>query len=142
MTLSLQGVHEHAAHDDSLPVEMSSLPLNARLVLEALVEADEPCKAYSLLERLRDKGVSAPMTVYRALDRLTELGHIRRIESLNAYIALPAELHDQPVAFRICRRCHRTEIIPLDRSTLRRLDKSGILDGETYIEVYHDCCLC
>lgn len=142
MTLGLYGAPERSCRADTSSPGKPSLSLNATLVLEALVEAGQPCKAYTLLERLRDRGVSAPMTVYRALDRLTELGLIKRIESLNAYIAVPADMKESVIAFRICRRCNHTEIIKLDRATLDRLDETGLLGGETYIEVYHDCCLC
>ena len=141
MTLAVLRVPACTSHAEPSPPAKRRLPLNARLVLEALVEAGQPCKAYSLLEQLREKGVSSPMTVYRALDRLSELGLIRRIESLNAFIALPPEIKG-PIAFRICRQCGRTEIVELDQAALDVLAAAGINAEDSYIEAYCDCSAC
>lgn len=138
MTLALKRSSDSDPYGSSPSLDVS-LTSNARMVLEALVEASTPCKAYSLLETLRDKGVSAPMTVYRALERLVDLGYVRRIESMNAYIAIPPEMRERAIAFRICRTCSKTEFIRLDAAALNSLQDTGLLADETYIEVYHDC---
>lgn len=117
------------------------LPPNARVVLEALRESDQPLKAYGLLERLQDRGINAPMTVYRALDRLIAEGLVRKIESLNAFVALPSPL-GEPVAFIICRQCGRARTERLDASGCAWLRASGVDAAETYIEAYTDCLGC
>lgn len=81
------------------------------------------------------------MTVYRALDRLSDLGLIRRIESLNAFIALPPDIKGA-IAFKICRRCGKTEIVELDQAALDALADAGIEASDSYIEAYCDCSLC
>ena len=141
MTLAVLRAPACTSHAEVSPPAKRRLPANARLVLEALVEAAQPCKAYSLLEELREKGVSSPMTVYRALDRLSDLGLIRRIESLNAFIALPPDVKGT-IAFKICRRCGKTEIVELDQAALDALAGAGIEASDSYIEAYCDCSLC
>ncbi len=61
--------------------------------------------AYQILDALRDDGVNAPPTVYRALARLTAEGAAHRIESLNAYTACACPDHADTRAFLICDDC-------------------------------------
>ena len=83
------------------------LTRNQALVLGALEKADGPLSAYSILDLLRDDGFRAPLQVYRALDKLRELGLVHRIESLNAFVscAHPAGQAHGAVAFAICENC-------------------------------------
>jgi Fur family transcriptional regulator, zinc uptake regulator len=62
---------------------------NAGLVLSCLEAAARPLKAYEILEALRPQGINAAMTVYRALARLQAVGMVHRIDSLNAFLAVP-----------------------------------------------------
>ena len=58
-----------------------------RRVLELLLAADAPMKAYDLIAAFGDRGEPAkPPTVYRALEFLERLGFAHRIESLNSYV--------------------------------------------------------
>jgi Fur family zinc uptake transcriptional regulator len=76
-----------------------------RRVLELLLAADAPLKAYDLIAAYGDKGEPAkPPTVYRALEFLERLGFAHRIESLNAYV--PCRIEGGHVAaFLICDCC-------------------------------------
>ncbi len=77
-----------------------------RRVLELLLEADAPLKAYDLIAAFGAGGEPAkPPTVYRALEFLERLGFAHRIESLNAYV--PCRLHadGHSAAFLICDCC-------------------------------------
>src|SRR5688500_3887410 len=81
-----------------------------RRVLELLLEADAPLKAYDLIAAFGETGAPAkPPTVYRALEFLERLGFAHRIESLNAYV--PCRLAGEPhrAAFLICRCCGAAE---------------------------------
>lgn len=80
-----------------------------RKVLQLLIEAPEPAKAYDLLERLDGEGSAKPPTVYRALDFLQELGLAHKIESLNAYVACGHASHRHSAIFLICEKCGRAE---------------------------------
>ncbi len=76
-----------------------------RLIVEALRDARRPVSAYELIDQLRDKGVTAPPTVYRALNRLIAEGLAHRLESLNAFVACKHPSHRGGVVFAICEEC-------------------------------------
>lgn len=76
-----------------------------RRVLELLLGADAPMKAYDLIASFGDRGEPAkPPTVYRALEFLERLGFAHRIESLNAYVPCRIE-GGHMAAFLICDCC-------------------------------------
>jgi Fur family zinc uptake transcriptional regulator len=81
-----------------------------RRVLELLLQAEGPIKAYDLLELLKPgPGAAKPPTVYRALDFLMELGLAHKIEALNAYVSC-AHCHDSGGAeIFICTQCDGVE---------------------------------
>ena len=80
-------------------------------VYELILADGSAVKAYDLLDRLKpEKGSPKPPTVYRALDFLSQLGLIHRVEALNAYIACdPDHIHDRGHAaeFFICSCCEQ-----------------------------------
>ncbi|MEM1151454.1 MAG: Fur family transcriptional regulator [Pseudomonadota bacterium] len=76
-----------------------------RKVLQLLIEAPEPAKAYDLLDRLDGEGSPKPPTIYRALDFLQELGLAHKIESLNAFVACGHANHGHAAVFLICEDC-------------------------------------
>ena len=65
----------------------TSLTNNQKIVLEALEDSEQPLGAYSILFNIEKKGIKSPQQVYRALDKLIEIGAVHKIESLNSYIA-------------------------------------------------------
>lgn len=76
-----------------------------RRVLELLLSAEAPQKAYDLIAAYGDHGEPAkPPTVYRALEFLERLGFAHRIESLNAYVPCRIE-GGHAAAFLICECC-------------------------------------
>lgn len=83
------------------------LTKNQALVFGVLSDATGPLSAYTVLDYLRDEGFRAPLQVYRALDKLLELGLVHRLESLNAFVAC-RHRHDESqemIAFAICDGC-------------------------------------
>ena len=60
-----------------------SLSKNQKLVLDFIQRNKKPVKAYSILSNVQKKGIKAPPQVYRALDKLIEMGKIHKIESQN-----------------------------------------------------------
>ena len=63
------------------------LSKNQQIVLSIIEKAKGPLKAYSILYNVQKKGIKAPLQVYRALEKLIEIGKIHKIESKNAFIA-------------------------------------------------------
>ena len=55
------------------------LTKNQQIVLDLVEKSSEPLKAYSILFNVQKKGIKAPLQVYRALDRLVEIGKIHKI---------------------------------------------------------------
>lgn len=77
-----------------------------RRVLELLLGAEAPLKAYDLIAAYSDVGEPAkPPTVYRALDFLIEQGLVHRVESLNAFIGCTEPGHPRQQEIFICRSC-------------------------------------
>lgn len=83
----------------------STLPKNAALVHAFLAKHCCPASAYEILDGLRGKGISAPPTIYRALDQLLARGLAHRVESLNAFVACDHPAHDDANGFAICQDC-------------------------------------
>lgn len=85
---------------------MKTLTANQEKVLGVLQETNGPLSAYAILDQLRSEGLKAPLQVYRALDKLIALGHVHRLESLNAFTACchPDHNHNS-VIFTICEAC-------------------------------------
>lgn len=103
-TLSERGAPPHA-HP---PREEASLPPLGRRVLAALRAEGRPLGAYDVIERLGAEGGRrlAPVSVYRALDRLMREGHAHRLVSRNAWVACGhGHCAGESVAFLICESC-------------------------------------
>ena len=77
-----------------------------RRVLVNVWRSHRAIGAYAILDRLRDQGrKAAPLTVYRALAFLSELGLVHRIESLNAYVGCPHPATPHAGQHLICTAC-------------------------------------
>ena len=75
------------------------------MIVEELRGVGRPVSAYELIDRLRDKALLAPQTVYRSLDRLIADGQAHRLESLNAFVACRHPSHEGAAVFAICEDC-------------------------------------
>ena len=85
----------------------NELTKNQSLVMGALKNADGPLSAYTILDRLRDDGFRAPLQVYRALEKLIDLGMVHKLESLNSFVACSHSdcSSHAVVVFGICENC-------------------------------------
>ena len=120
--------------------KQDDLRRNERLVYEELCQAKSPKKAYDLLNNLHDKGVRAPMTIYRALESLIAKGHVSKIESLNAFVAINPEHHEQVTAFLICKECLQAKEIQLSEEKIADLfSLLQISSDDIRIEAFGDC---
>jgi len=77
-----------------------------RRILELICSSHKAIGAYELLDLFREEDLKAkPVTIYRALDFLMEVGLVHKIESLNAFIGcLQAETQHKTVIL-ICDKC-------------------------------------
>ena len=126
-----------------------ALTRNQSLVLTELQGAHAPLTAYALLDKLRPHGFRAPLQVYRALDRLVALGHIHKLESINAFMACAhghGEGHHHGVAgFAICDKCGQVSEFS-DSAIEHRLEEwakaSGFHADRSAIELHGQCAAC
>ena len=115
-----------------------------RRVLELLLEAGQPVKAYDLIAAYGQSGVPAkPPTVYRALEFLSQQGFAHRIESLNAYVACRRGEEGHAAAFLICDCCGATREIASAANPIQALGEAAgyALTGVT-IEAHGLCADC
>lgn len=80
-----------------------------RSVLSEIAGSHQALGAYDILERLATKGQRlAPISVYRAIDALHEVGLVHRLESRNAFFACHARhAPDRDQVILACDRCGR-----------------------------------
>lgn len=120
------------------------LTTSRRRVLELLLGADAPLKAYDLIAAFGVDGEPAkPPTVYRALEFLERLGFAHRIESLNAYV--PCRIQGGHVAaFLICDCCgEAAEFQPeLERSLDAAAKSQGYAVRAVTLEARGLCAAC
>lgn len=76
-------------------------------ILQTLQASKKPLGAYDII---KCKKIRNPPTVYRALEKLTNLGLVCRLASLNAFVAYKNNASDV-IGFTICRLCHQVEEI-------------------------------
>ena len=89
------------------------LSRNQQIVLDIIEKAKSPLKAYSILFNVQKKGINAPQQIYRALDKLIEMGKIHKIESKNAFVACRSSDCEiaKATAFSICESCEMVDEI-------------------------------
>ena len=61
--------------------QAQTLSRNQQIVLDIIEKAKGPLKAYSILFNVQKKGINAPQQIYRALDKLIEMGKIHKNSS-------------------------------------------------------------
>ena len=120
-------------------------PLRRR-VLELLIDADGPAKAYDLLDGLKsDAGAAKPPTIYRALEFLTRLGLAHRVESLNAFVACDVGACARATIFLICDTCGGAEEFDAGHALVdvtEAAQADGFMIERTMIEAHGRCAKC
>lgn len=122
-----------------------TLTKNQRIVLNLLQDSGEPLKAYFILDSLKKEGLNSPLQVYRALDKLVELGKIHKVESLNSFIICNNSNCASNTAFTICERCGKVKEIKNNNLTegVNELVRENKLNISRYnLEFYVVCKSC
>jgi len=128
-------------------VEAQLLSKNQQIVLEIIERAKEPLKAYSILFNVQKKGINAPQQIYRALDKLIEIGKIHKIESKNAFVACKNANCEvsKATAFSICESCEKVEELndlKLSKYLSSYSDKTGMKYKKYNLEFFGFCKNC
>ena len=123
------------------------LTKNQQIVLNLVEKSSQPLKAYSILFNVQKKGLKAPLQVYRALDKLVEIGKIHKIESRNAFIACQDSSCQisKATAFSICESCEK--VTEINNSKLSKYlknfkDNSGMKYSKYNLEFFGVCKKC
>ena len=127
--------------------KQETLSKNQKIILDLIEKSDQPLKAYSILFDVKKKGINAPLQVYRALDKLVEIGKIHKIESRNAFIACKNSKCQitKATAFSICESCEDvTEVsnLKLSKYLNNFADKSGMKYNKYNLEFFGLCKNC
>ena len=125
----------------------SSLSKNQQIILDLIDKSSEPLKAYTILFNVQKKGIKAPPQVYRALDKLVEIGKIHKIESKNAFVACRNSNCDisKTTAFSICESCEMVDEIndaKLTKYLTNFSDKKGTKYKRFNLEFFGLCKKC
>ncbi|MFN0024886.1 MAG: transcriptional repressor [Parvularculaceae bacterium] len=107
------GIDRHE-HDHAECRHPAGLTRNESLVWDALNETVDALKAYEILDKLKERGVRAPMTVYRALDGLEEKGFIHKLEGLNSFVLCKHEGPHDVQVFLVCETCASATEVEID----------------------------
>ena len=123
------------------------LTKNQTLVLSVLEESSIPLSAYTILERLGEHGLRAPPQVYRALDKLLDLGLAHKLASMNSFLACQHTQcgSHQVTSFAICDGCEQvSEIIntEFERQLNSLAEDVGLQPTRSTIEIHGLCDQC
>ena len=127
--------------------KQESLSKNQQIIFDFIEKAKEPLKAYSILFNVQKKGIKAPLQVYRALDKLVEIGKIHKIESRNAFIACKnsnCEVSNATI-FAICNKCENVSEInnpKLSKYLTNFEDDTGMQYNKYNLEFFGLCKKC
>ena len=115
-------------------------------VLEIIITARKPVKAYDILDQLRQKKFSAkPITVYRTLDFLLQHAFIHKLDSINAFFACLHPLEHNECYFFLCNKCGKiNEIFINDTKQIMQQIKSNnnFIITKMYLELSGECKNC
>ena len=96
---------------------------------------------------VQKKGIKAPQQIYRALDKLIEIGKIHKIESKNAFVACKNSNCEisKATAFSICNKCEN--VSEINNPKLSKLlstfkDNSGMNYKKYNLELFGLCKKC
>ena len=130
-----------------MALSTDKLTNNQLTVLNLLEQSKEPLKAYAILFNIQKKGIKSPLQVYRALDKLIEIGKVHKIESKNSYIACNnVNCSSQTsTSFLICKMCDK--VTELKKNNLSSyFSKLSELSNFKYtkhnLEIYGSCKNC
>jgi Fur family zinc uptake transcriptional regulator len=126
---------------------IEKLTINQQTVLTLLEGSKEPLKAYAILFDIQKKGIKSPLQVYRALDKLIEIGRVHKIESKNSYIACNNTdcSSKTSTSFLICELCD--DVTELKKNNLsmyfsKQSEKYNFKYSKHNLEIYGECKTC
>ena len=130
-----------------MKITNQKLTRNQEIVLNLLENSGEPLKAYTILSDTQKKGIKAPTQVYRALDKLIEIGKVHKIESKNSYVACNISncTAMTSTSFLICEKCEK--VTELEKENLKSFfggisDRLNFEYSDHNLEIFGFCNTC
>ena len=127
-----------------MALSAEKLTNNQQTVLDLLEKSKEPLKAYAILYDTQKKGIKAPLQVYRALDKLIEIGKVHKIESRNSYMACEHKNCNSSTStsFLICETCD--QVSELTQKNLasyfaKQSEQADFKYAKHNLEIYGTC---
>ncbi|MDB5971785.1 MAG: Fe2+/Zn2+ uptake regulation protein [Hydrocarboniphaga sp.] len=118
-----------------------------RDIYRHLLAQNQPQTAYQIIEGL--EGVldrrPSPLSVYRGLDFLVEIGRLHRLESLKAYTACQEPDHHHAGVLFLCGDCGTAEEMDstaIESWITKRAGQTGFLPRRQVLEVLGTCRKC
>ena len=136
---------QELGNDAAVRAAPTGLSKNETMVWETLAAGDDPLKAYEILDQLKERGVRAPMTVYRALDGLEGKGHIHKIDGMNAFVLCNHEGPHLVQTFLVCESCSNVkelEMVAVEAGILDAVRKSSFEMNTARLEIKGACEAC
>lgn len=123
----------------SMPSKSGPIPPltpNQQMVYEKLLSLGRATGAYELLNMLRDRGVNAAPTIYRALHELESKGLVRHLVATRQFIALnrPRPKGHNDVML-VCENCQ--DVIPLEDQGIISVLNQTAVDAGFEVRSYH-----
>jgi Fur family transcriptional regulator, zinc uptake regulator len=124
----------------------SKLTDQRRDILACVAEGHAAVGAYEIIEKMAKNGVRhAPVTIYRALDFLTDHGLVHKIECRNAYVACSHAHPGKPAALLICEKCGivaEVDAPDMSQTIVRKAKGLGFKPRQTVLELMGTCQSC
>ena len=116
-------------------------------VYTELVSSDRPLSAYELIALQEDRQGRkiAPLTVYRHLDFLIDVGLVHKIESTHAYVPCGHPDHGHETQYLLCTQCGRADELEseiLEKVLADMALKRGFTTTKSMVEVTGLCVDC
>ena len=115
---------------------------HANKILNFMKRKKVPLSAYEILDGLATQGITAPTTVYRALNKLVNDKLIHKIESLNTWTLCCGSHQNNMPIFEISKNCGNvTEHLDSNLTkTIRKLsERSGFSADNSVFEIHGQC---
>ncbi len=137
--------HSHDHDEGGVRKRPAGLLKNEKLVWDVLAASKDPLKAYEILDRLKERGVRAPMTVYRALDGLEAKGHIHKLDGLNAFVVCNHEGPHVVQTFLVCEGCSTVkelEVVAVETDIAPAVRAAAFDMHTARLEIKGNCSAC
>lgn len=135
-----------AGNDDHNKKRPAGLTKNEKLVWDSLAaNSPDPLKAYEILDKLKERGVRAPMTVYRALEGLENKGHIHKLEGMNAFVLCNHEGPHRVQTFLVCENCSTVkelEVVTIEADIAPAVKAASFDMHTARLEIKGNCADC